>query len=143
MDETVFNVVQLVDIVYHFLAGIVNELLNKGVSAKGNTQTDVSFSREGCEGDRVLDGCEACIILKKTFSSGVGVVGGDSFHQELGLEHVQLEASVILENLFGVSEDAKSNTKRCIDVSIVRINDCPILCMSVYDCILDEEGVVY
>ena len=95
-------------------------------------QTNISFSREGCEGDRVLDGCEACIILKKTFGSGVGVVGGDSFHQELGLEHVQLEASVILENLFGVSEDAKSNTKRCIDVSIVRINDCPILCIVLY-----------
>ena len=83
MDETVFNVVQLVDIVYHFLAGIVNEFLNKGVSAKGNTKTDVSFSREGCKGDRVLDGCEACVILKKTFSSGVGVVGGDAFHQEV------------------------------------------------------------
>jgi hypothetical protein len=36
-------------------------------------------------------------------------VGGDSFHQELGLEHVELEASVILENMFEVSEDAKSN----------------------------------
>jgi hypothetical protein len=68
VDETVFNVVQLVDVVYHFLAGIVNEFLNKGVSAKGNTQPDVSFSR-GCKGDRVLDGCEACIILKKTFNS--------------------------------------------------------------------------
>ena len=77
MDETVFNVVKLVDIVYHFLAGVVNEFLNKSVSAKGNTQTDVSFSREGFKGDHVLDGCEACIILKKTFSSsGLGVVGG-------------------------------------------------------------------
>ena len=77
MDETVFNVVKLVDVVYHFLAGVVNEFLNKGVSAKRNIKTDVSFSREGCEGDRVLDGCEACIILKKTFSSsGLGVVGG-------------------------------------------------------------------
>ena len=105
MDEAVFDVVKLVDVVYHFLAGVVNEFLNKGVSAKGNTQTNISFSREGCEDDRVLDGCEACIILKKTFSGGVGVVGGDSFHQELGLEHVELEASVILENLFEVSEN--------------------------------------
>ena len=51
VDETVFNVVKLVDVVYHFLAGVVNEFLN--VSAKGNTQTDVSFSREGCEGGRM------------------------------------------------------------------------------------------
>ena len=69
----------------------------------------------------ILDGCEACVILKKTFSSGVGVVGGDAFHQEVGLEHVELEASVVLEDLFEVSEDAKSNAKRCIDVSIVRM----------------------
>ena len=40
----------------------------------------------------------------------VGVLGADSFHQELGLEHVELEARVILENLFEVSEDAKINT---------------------------------
>ena len=53
----------------------------------------------------ILDGCEACVILTKTFSGGVGVVGGDSFHQGLGLEHVELEASVILENLFEVSEN--------------------------------------
>ena len=48
-------------------------------------------------------------------------MGGDSFHQGLGLEHVELEASIVLENLFEVSEDAKSNAKRCIDVSIVRM----------------------
>ena len=46
MDETVFNVVKLVDIVYHFLAGVVNEFLNKSVSAKGHDQTNISFSRE-------------------------------------------------------------------------------------------------
>ena len=123
MDETVFDVVKLVDIVYHFLAGVVNEFLNTGVSAKGNTQNNISFSREGCEGGRVLDGCEACIILKKTFSGGVGVVGGDSFHQELGLKHVEFKANVVLENLFEVSEDAKSNAKRFLDVSIVRTMD--------------------
>ena len=68
MDENVFNVVKLVDIVSHFLAGVVNEFLNKSVSAKGNTQANISFSREGCESDRVLDGCEACIILNKSLT---------------------------------------------------------------------------
>ena len=57
-------------------------------------------------------------------------MGGDSFHQELGLEHVELEASIFLENLFEVNENAKSNAKRCIDVSIVCICDCPILFMT-------------
>ena len=71
MDETFFDVVKLVDIVYHFWAGVVNEFLNKSASAKGNTQINISPSRKGCKGDPVLDGCEACIILKKTFSGGV------------------------------------------------------------------------
>ena len=46
MDEAVFDVVKLVDVVYHFLAGVVNKFLNKGVSAKGHAQTNISFSRE-------------------------------------------------------------------------------------------------
>jgi len=33
VDEAVVDVVKLVDIVYHFLAGVVNKFLNKGVSA--------------------------------------------------------------------------------------------------------------
>ena len=32
-------------------------------------------------------------------------VGGDAFHQELGLEHVELEASVILENMFEIRRE--------------------------------------
>ena len=104
MDETIINGVEFVDVVYHLAASIAHKFLDECVSAKGNTQANVALSGKGGLCNHVLQRCEqVCIIWKEPFGSCVGVDRRDAFCQDLDLEHVELEASVLHKNLFEVN----------------------------------------
>ena len=46
VDEAILDGVEFVNIIYHVLTGGSHEGLNKGLSAEGDTKTDVALSRE-------------------------------------------------------------------------------------------------
>ena len=102
MNEAVLHTIQLVDILHDGQTLLLHKTLDKSVSAEGNTKTHVSLRSKSHRG-------EYRAKVRKSRGSGNDVMGclmcgvsGDAFDEDLRLEDIDVEASVIPKHLLEV-----------------------------------------
>ena len=123
MNEAVLHAIQLVDILHDGQTLLLHKNLDKSVSAEGNTKTHVSLRSKAPKGEHRAK-------VRKSSGSGNDVVGclmcdvsGDAFDEDLRLEDIDVEASVIPKHLLEVRENLERDTEFRLDVTGIGVRD--------------------
>lgn len=124
VNETVLHAVQLVDILYDGQALILHKTLDKSVSAEGNTKTLISLCSEAPEGEHGAEVRKSRGVCNDIVGCLMHGVGREALDEDLCLENIDVEASVIPKNLLKVRENLERDTEFRLDVAVIGVCDC-------------------
>ena len=129
VDETILEVVKLVNILHNFLTLSLYKVLDKRISANGNPKANVAVDYEGLEGEQGTDVCEGGISSEQALCGRVRLGRRDTLDENLGLV-IEVQASVLLEDGTDVREYLERNGELGLDVTVVGVGYCAGVCLS-------------
>jgi hypothetical protein len=98
VDETILDVVELVDVLHTCLTLILYEVLDKRISADGNTKANVAVNYKGRGRKQGTEVREGGIGIEHALCGGsVRISRRDTLDENLGLVEIEGEDSVLLE----------------------------------------------
>jgi hypothetical protein len=95
VDEAILEVVKLVNVLHNFLTLSLYKVMDKRISANGNTKANVAVDYEGLGGEQGTDVCEGGISSEQALCGRVRLGRRDALDENLGLI-IQVQASVLL-----------------------------------------------
>jgi len=102
VDEAILDLVELVNVLHHFLTLILYKVLDKSISADGNPKANVAVNhkRRGREqGTKVREGG---ICIEHALCCSLRISHRDTLDENLGLVEIEVEASILLEYMLDV-----------------------------------------
>ena len=105
MNEAVLHTIQLVDILHDGQTLLLHKTLDKSVSAEGNTKTHVSLRSKAPRGEHRAKVQKSRGAVNDVMGCLMCDVSGDAFDEDLRLENIDVEASVIPKHLLEVREN--------------------------------------
>jgi hypothetical protein len=103
VDEAILDVVELVDVLHNCLTLILYIVLDKSISADGNTKANVAVNHKRRGREQGTEVREGGIGIEHALCCSVRI-SRDTLDENLGLVEVEVEASVLLEYMLGVRE---------------------------------------
>jgi len=118
MDEAILDVVELVDVIHNCLTIILHKMLDKGISADGNSEAHVAVNHKGRRREQRTEMIKGGIGSEHAQGGSVGVGRRDTLDERLGLRllravEIQGEASVFLEEFLSCFKS--ESTSRATD----------------------------
>jgi hypothetical protein len=103
VDEAILDVVELVDVLHNGLTLILDKVLDKSISADGNSKANVAVNHKRRGREQGTEVREGGIGNEQALCGSVRISRRDTRDENLGLV-IEGQASVILENLLDVRE---------------------------------------
>ena len=119
MDEAILNVVELVNVLHNCLTLILYHVLDKSISADGNTQANVAVNHKRRGREQGTEVREGEIGIEHELCCSVRISCRDTLDENLFL--VEIKASVLLEYMLDVREHLWGDGQLCLDVAIVGV----------------------
>ena len=85
MDEAILDVVELVDVIHNCLTIILHKMLDKGISADGNSEAHVAVNHKGRRREQRTEMIKGGIGSEHAQGGSVGVGRRDTLDERLGL----------------------------------------------------------
>ena len=103
LDEAMLDVVELVDVLHNGLTLILYKVLDKSISADGNSKANVAVNHKRRGREQWTEVREGGIGNEQALCGSVRISRRDALDENLGLV-IEGQASVLLENLLVVRE---------------------------------------
>jgi hypothetical protein len=84
MDEAILDVVELVDVIHNCLTLILHKMLDKGISADGNSEANVAVNHKGPRREQRTEVIKGGIGSEHAQGGSVGVGRRDTLDEKLG-----------------------------------------------------------
>ena len=85
MDETILDVVELIDVLHNVLTLFHDKVLDKSISANGNPKANVAVVDKGLGGQQRTEVCKGGMISEQALCGRVRLRRRDALDQNLGL----------------------------------------------------------
>ena len=123
VDESILDVVELIDVLHNFLTLFRYKVLDKSVSANWNPKANVAVVYKGLGGEQRTEVGEGGISSKQALCGRVRLSLRDTLDENLGLV-VDVQASVLLEKQLDVREHLERNGELGLDVTVIGVGYC-------------------
>ena len=121
VNETILNGVELVDVVDDVFDLVLNKILYKSVSAKGNTESDISLSGESLVLNVGSEVCEGGVLSDDALGSGARGVSRNALDEDVGLGLIEFKTSILVKYMLKLGINLKTIAHLSINIAVVSV----------------------
>ena len=111
MNETILNGVELVDVVDDVFDLVLNKILYESVSAKGDTESDISLSGEGLVLIVGSEVCEGGVLSDDALGSGASGINRNALNEDVGLGFIEFKTNILVKYMLELGINLKTNAE--------------------------------
>jgi hypothetical protein len=126
MYKAVLNSVQFLYVIYNSPTCFSYKVLYKSISTNRHTNTNETLRTEGSKKQVPAEVSQRGGCLYDVLRHIKGSLGSDALGEDGGLRDVELQASILLEDMLELSQDLKHHAQLGLDVTIIRVHNHPV-----------------
>jgi len=124
VNETILNGVELVDVVDDVFDLVLNKFLYESVSAKGDTESDISLCGESLVLNVGSEVCEGGVLSDDALGSGARGVSRNALYEDVGLGLIEFKTSILVKYMLKLGINLKTNAQLSMNIAVVCISKC-------------------
>ena len=122
VNEAIINGVELVDVVDDVFDLVLNKILYERVSAKGDTESDISLSGEGLVLNVGSEVCEGGVLSDDALGSGARGVSRNALYEDVDLGLIEFKTSILVKYMLKLGINLKTNAQLSMNIAVVGIS---------------------
>ena len=122
MNETILNGVELVDVFDDVFDLVLNKILYESVSAKGDTESDISLGGEGLVLNVGGEVCEGGVLSDDALGSSARGISRNTLDEDVDLGLIEFKTSILVKYMLKLGINLKTNAQLSMNIAVVGIS---------------------